>query len=167
MKYIRTFHLTAAHFNGSPSYERWSNILNNGEKWPWHILITNVTQALMDCHGHDFEVTVEVGLSFYATMVVEDEQLEALLKKYDRCNWSVLTDLSLLVDKQSEKPLIPEVHRATTERVANRMCGEVADLVVKAHERQGGIMLSRSGWVEVTIKETNDIKVVAERNLNL
>lgn len=156
MRYTRQFHLSACHFNGVQTYERWEDILKHHAKIPPEMLLTRVKHLLRDMHGHDFIVTVDIlkttGIDgdypSSTAMVIEDELLEEVIRRFDRCNWSVLPDVSFLEGNT--------VIRATTERVARCMWVYVETLLRQNAEPDKG---HTHFDVTVRIQETRDIIV--------
>jgi len=161
--YKRTFHLSASHFNGAEVYELWEKII----LWEKNTLQSNtlkdIITLLQSIHGHDFIVTVSIQLykgdKEDIPMVLEDELIEEIIMKYNRTNWSVFPELSYF--SSAKHPVL----RATTERVAAKMCKSVVALFKLTHHSRffnHGDPIHTTipyGDVTVSIQETKDIIV--------
>jgi len=139
--YARTFEISACHFNGTATYDRYQEALAGGPS-----AAKLLRAVLADCHGHNFVIDVTVrGHAVQRTgelhaYLVSDAELEQVVREWDRTNLSVHPDF---VSRRA---------RATTEMMA-------AILAEKLATHFG----ARLEW-EVRVHETRDIAATARRS---
>lgn len=132
LQYNRSFVLQASHFNGPETYELAEKLLDTG--MPATITPHDVLRLLRDCHGHNFKISVELKGHPQDNQVwlLQDEEIEAIVNRYNRTNLSVHEDF------------IHRGKRVTTEMVAFELCARI---------RAAGENIS----VMVTVHETDEI----------
>lgn len=125
--YYRSFNLTSSHFNGQDCYDIWWSKSYMHDVEALHYLIKNI-------HGHNFkiEIYIEAVLN-EQNFVVMDEDLEAMVMKWNNVNLSVL-------------PEFGEGNRATTELMSETLALQIKDLVG-----------DRTITLHVTVWETEEI----------
>lgn len=113
MRYVRTFHIQAAHFNNEKAYATaWALVGAKGG-----LVIVDVLNALRDVHGHNFKIVVACdGAGPDASgkpWLIDDEQLTHVVMNWDNVNLSMHRDF------------IEDRCRATTEAMAERLLAKL------------------------------------------
>jgi 6-pyruvoyl-tetrahydropterin synthase len=146
MRYQRTYHFQAAHFNSRSAYETaWAVVAQTEKKdaslgeLPNQVTIFSIYQALCNVHGHNFKVVVDLeGGTTTEGWLLDDVALENIVMRYAGKNISMHPDF--LMQKK----------RATTELIAAYLYSMIDEAFPQVRV------------VSVKVHETDDIFAVAD-----
>lgn len=142
MRYVRTFHIQAAHFSTRQAYDIVWQVFDRSEL-PENLykvakgmtLQAGLAKAFTQIHGHNFRIAVCIdGTPDAQGFVIDDQRLADLVNQWNGINLSMHYDF--LVPRQ----------RATTEQMALTLKSKINTLVALGSE-----------VVSVRVNETDDI----------
>ncbi len=122
MIYARKFTIESCHFNDSRAYAEYAKALGSRDG---RIDVGHMRDLLESCHGHTFlvDIVIENGEVDDNGFIVDDQNLERLVNKYNRTNLSVHPAFTSLG------------WRATTERFVQVLMSDVHKLIPRRADR--------------------------------
>lgn len=95
MNYTRTIVIQAAHFNREETYRLLEQANKCEDEWLFRDAVDLWKQIAADCHGHNFQITIELDGSRSegeSMFLAADEDVYALVMEWNSTNLSLLED---------------------------------------------------------------------------